>query len=253
LAQVTSDDIDAWLDAAHHDGLAPSTIHNILNGLHRFFAFLQEQGYLARSPINRRRHRVIMPHILPRPMAEDEVVRFFKVVDVLRDRLMFLLMLRCGLRVGEVSTLTWPAIDFHARSIRLDNSKGQVDRVVYYSPDVEHALCLWRRAQLSGAPYVFLSPLTAGTPLSIRTIQRLMARYLRHARIVKPYSPHALRHTFATSLLNAGAPLEVVKELMGHRSISMTLRYTLLYEATKRDQYYQAMARIEQHQTMLNG
>jgi integrase len=77
-------------------------------------------------------------------MAEDDVVRFFKVVDVLRDRLMFLLMLRCGLRVGEVSTLTWPAVNFHARSICIDNSKGQVDWVVYYSPDVEHALGFWR-------------------------------------------------------------------------------------------------------------
>jgi len=108
LTQATPEDIDAWLDAAHHDSLAPSTLNNILNGLHRFFAFLQEQGYLARSPINCRQHRVIMPHTLPSPMAEDDVVRFFKVVAVLRDRLMFLLMLRCGLRVGEVSTLTWP-------------------------------------------------------------------------------------------------------------------------------------------------
>jgi site-specific recombinase XerD len=84
----------------------------------------------------------------------------------------------------------------------------------------------------------------------VRTIQRIMARYLRQAGITKSYSPHALRHTFATQLLNAGAPLEVVKELMGHRSISMTLRYTQLYEATKRRQYEQAMERIETRQTV---
>jgi integrase len=58
---------------------------------------------------------------------------------------MFLLMLRCGLRVGEVSALTWSTIDGEVRSIRIDNGKGQVDRVVYYSPDVEHALRQWRR------------------------------------------------------------------------------------------------------------
>ena len=78
-----------------------------------------------------------------------------------------------------------------------------------------------------------------------------MARYLTAAGITPLYSPHSLRQTFATQLLNAGAPLEVVKELMGHRSISMTLRDTPLYETTTRQQYDQAMARIEQRQATL--
>ena len=75
-----------------------------------------------------------------------------------------------------------------------------------------------------------------------------MTRYLRLAGITKPYSPHALRHTFATQLLNAGASLEVVKELMGHRSLDVTLRYTRLYDRTKRAQYDHAMAQVEKHQ-----
>jgi site-specific recombinase XerD len=152
--------------------------------------------------------------------------------------------------VGEVSALTWPAIDCHARSIRIDNRQGQVDRVVYYAPDVEEVLRLWRRTQSSEATSVFLSPLKPGTPLSVRTIQRVMARYVRQAQITKPYSPHALRPTFATQLLKAGAPLEVVKELMGHRSIGMTLRYTQLYEPTTRAQDYQAMERIAPRQAL---
>ena len=77
-----------------------------------------------------------------------------------------------------------------------------------------------------------------------------MARYLRQAHITKRYSPHALRHTFAIQLLNAGSPLDVVNELMGHCSIGMTLRYTQLYETTKRAQYYQVMERIEPRQAI---
>ena len=77
-----------------------------------------------------------------------------------------------------------------------------------------------------------------------------MAHYLREAQIPTAYSPHSLRHTFATTLLNAGASLEVVKELMGHRSIAMTLRYTQLYEATKRHQYDQAMAHVTKRQAL---
>jgi integrase/recombinase XerD len=75
-----------------------------------------------------------------------------------------------------------------------------------------------------------------------------MTRYLRLAGITKPYSPHALRHTFATQMLNAGASLEVVKELMGHRSLDVTLRYTQLYDRTKRAQYDHAMSQIATRQ-----
>ena len=81
-------------------------------------------------------------------------------------------------------------------------------------------------------------------------MQRGMARYLRSAGITRRYSPHTLRHTFATQLLNAGASLEVVKELMGHRSITLTLRYAQVYETTKRTQYVQAMAQIEPQQAL---
>ena len=75
-----------------------------------------------------------------------------------------------------------------------------------------------------------------------------MDQYLGAASLTRHYSPHCLRHTFATQLLNAGVPLEVLKELMGHHSIQITLRYTKLYDATKRHQYEQAMTKIAQRQ-----
>jgi site-specific recombinase XerD len=77
-----------------------------------------------------------------------------------------------------------------------------------------------------------------------------MNDYLAAAAITTHYSPHALRHTFATQLLNAGVPLEVLKELMGHHSIHVTLRYTQLYDTTKRRQYDQAMTKIAQRQAL---
>jgi integrase/recombinase XerD len=219
--------------------------------VHRFFTFLQEQGTITQLPINWRRHQVLVPHTLPKPMAEEDLIQFFKVIEALRDRTIFQLILPCGLRVGEVSTLTWPAINVNAGSIRIDTSKRQVDRGVYYSLDVAKALRQGRHPQPLEATYVFPSPIEHGTPLSVRALQHRMAHYLKAAHITKPYSPHALRHTFATPSLNAGATLEVVKELMGHRSISMTLRYTQLYGATKRAQYYPAMERLEKRQVFL--
>jgi integrase len=99
-----------------------------------FFTFLRDQGALAQSPIQLPRHQILVPTRLPRPMAEAEVVAFFRVIDRLEDRTMFLLMLRCGLRVSEVSGLLWSAINLGQGTLRVDNSKGQVDRVVYLAP-----------------------------------------------------------------------------------------------------------------------
>ena len=122
--------------------------------------------------------------------------------------------------------------------------------MVYLSPDVAKALRQWQRLQTATALYVFPSRMThkGGLPLSARQIRNCMARYLQLAGIKKAYSPHSLRHTFATQLLNAGASLEVVKELMGHRALQMTLRYAQLYDRTKRAQYAHAMAQVEQQQ-----
>jgi site-specific recombinase XerD len=183
-------------------------------------------------------------------MPEADLLRFFTVIDAVRDRLIFLLMLRCGLRVSEVSHVTWADIDVHAKTIRINNSKGQVDRVVYLAPDVEQSLTRWR-SRGSAQRYVFPGREKGATPLSRKQIFWLMKKYLRWAELPRQYSPHWLRHTFATQLLNAGVSLEVLKELMGHRSIHITLRYTQLYDATKRHQYDQAMEKIEKRQAGL--
>jgi site-specific recombinase XerD len=250
LTQTTPTDIDAWIEASFRHQLAPGTIATRLRLVQGFFGFLRDQGYIPQSPIRHPRHHILVPQDLPRPMAEAEVVTFFRVIDGLRDRTMFLLMLRCGLRVSEVSHLSWSALDLAQGTVRVDHSKGHVDRVVYLASDVAKALRQWRRLQVAEARYVFPSRLTrkGGTPLSARQIRNRMTRYLKLAGITKAYSPHSLRHTFATQLLNAGASLEVVKELMGHRSLDVTLRYTQLYDRTKRAQYDQAMAQVETRQ-----
>ena len=113
LTQTTPSDIDAWIEASCRHQLAPGTVATRLRLMQGFFACLCDQGYVSQSPIRLPRHYILVPQDLPRPMAEEEVIAFFRVIDALRDRTMFLLMLRCGLRVSEVSPLpgppsTWP-------------------------------------------------------------------------------------------------------------------------------------------------
>lgn len=255
LTLTTADDIDTWMQVSYDQGLAPSTIRSALSSLRQFFTFLLDEGHLVRHPIRRHRHNVILPQSLPRPMAETDIVAFFRVIDTVRDRLMFLLMLRCGLRVAEVAHLPWSAVNLEAGSVRIDNGKDHVDRVVYFSSDVEQALGQWQGLQGRGKAYLFPRRFKRkqGQPISERLIQLLMKRYCQSAQIDTKYTPHNLRHSFATQLLNAGASLEVVQELMGHRHISMTLRYALLYDTNKRQQYDQAMAQVERRQRIARG
>ncbi len=231
-------------------GLAPSTINTKLGLLTAFFEHLHDEGQMTQQPV-RRRHRLLTPTVLPKPMPDADLAAFFQVIDAVRDRLIFLFMLRCGLRVSEVCALTWDAIDRAAGTVRINRGKGQVDRVVYLSPDVEQTLAVWRAHHTTGL-YLFPSPKRQRAHLFRSHINGLMNQYLAAAGLRRHYSPHCLRHTFATHLLNAGASLEVLKELMGHHSIQLTLRYTQLYDTTKKHQYEQAMAQITQRQA-LNG
>lgn len=251
LYQTNSTDVENFVSSASQRGLSPSTINNTLSLLAPLFDFFVDEELMANQPV-RRKHRVFAPHHLPKPMAEEDLKKFFHVIDKVSDRLMFLLMLRCGLRVSEVAHLQWTDLDSVSGTVRINNSKGQVDRILYLSSDVVQTLSLWHTAEReAGGGWLFPSDWLPNQPLTIKTISRRMMRYLEKAEVRHHYSPHNLRHTFATQLLNAGCQLEVLKELMGHKSLMMTLCYTELYDTTKRRQYDRAMERIQAKQADL--
>jgi integrase len=186
LTATRAADVETWLLAAHRQGLAPSTIHHLRSVMHRVLDFLHARGLVTPQPMHWRRHQVLVPQRLPNPRRDDDLVPLFRVSDRWRDRTMFVLMVRCGLRVGEVSARTWPRIHFTAGSIRLDNSTGQVDRVVSCSREADNALQQGRHTQPFEATDICPSPLQPGAPLSVRAIQPLMAKELHAAGITTP-------------------------------------------------------------------
>jgi site-specific recombinase XerD len=249
LTHTTPQDITTFLTVGRITGLAPSTLNTKVSILAQVFAYLCDEGVMLQQPVRRHQHRLLVPQGLPKALPDADLVAFFQVIDSLRDRLLFLLMLRCGLRVSEACALTWEAVDLHAGTVRINHGKGQVDRLVYVSADVAQAFQRWRRHHAPG-PYVFPSPQRRRAHLFRSMINRLMDQYLAAAGLTTHYSPHCLRHTFATHLLNAGVPLEILKELLGHHSLHQTLRYAQLYETTKRQQYDLAMATITQRHAL---
>jgi site-specific recombinase XerD len=156
ITQTTVQDISAFTTATQASGLMPATINTKLSILTSFFEYLREEGQMTQQPVLRRRHRLLTPTVLPKPMPDADLAAFFKVIDAIRDRLIFLCMLRCGLRVSEVCALSWDAIDLSAGTIRINRGKGQVDRIVYLSPDVEQAIQVWREHRTPGR-YLFPS------------------------------------------------------------------------------------------------
>ena len=179
-SHTTSVDIDCFIAAARSRGLVASTINGHLSMLTESFGFLREDGQMQTQPVIRRRHRLLVPTTLPKLLAEGDLIAFFKVIDSIRDRLLFLLMLRCGLRVSEACSLTWNDVDLEAASLRINNGKGQVDRVVYIAPDVEQALQLW---QARGTPSSYLFPSRRrSASLGRGDVYWQMKKYLRLAQ-----------------------------------------------------------------------
>jgi integrase len=186
ITRTTTQDITDFITGAQSAGLAPTTINTKLSILTSFFEHLREEGQMIHQPVLRRRHRLLTPTVLPKPMPDTDLIAFFQVIDSVRDRLIFLLMLRCGLRVSEVCTLAWDAIDRTTGTVRINRSKGQVDRIVYLSPDVEQTLHVWWDYH-TPSRYLCPSRTRKKDHLSRYQINGLMKQYLAVASVPRHY------------------------------------------------------------------
>jgi len=240
LSEVTRSEIGAYVDHLLRKRRTPKTITCHLQTLRLFFDYLvHEEGRSMANPIIRISLR--LPKPLPRHLQDGQVARLFAVVRDLRDRALFMVMLRCGLRVQEVAELTVDAIDFGRRQIFVSNGKGAKDRIVYVSEDARSALLAYLARRSSKAEGLFLvqkGPMK-GKPLSVRGIQKRIEYYARKSGL--EVSCHRLRHTMATQLLNADADLATIQDLLGHGQITTTQRYCRVANLKVQRDYYKAM------------
>ena len=162
-------------------------------------------------------HYVRQGRPLPKKLTTAEVKRLFAAITNEVDKMLFLLMLRCGLRVAEVAALRLSDIDWTERALIVRQGKGRKDRRVYLSNDIlsslEQLLNLRPRAVPEDA--LFWNQKRIYQSLSIKAIQKKMERYAKSAGI--KVSCHSLRHTFASNLLEEGAEVVYIKEFLGHR------------------------------------
>jgi site-specific recombinase XerD len=240
LPEVTRKEIGAYVDHLLRKRRTPKTITCHLQTIRLFFDYLMnEEGRSIINPVTRISLR--LPKPLPRHLKDDQVTEFFGVITDLRDRAMFMLMLRCGLRVQEVAELTVDAVEYGRRQIFVFHGKGAKDRVVYMSEDARLALLAYLAKRSSKARGLFLvqkGPMR-GKPLSVRGIQKRIEYYARESGL--NVSCHRLRHTMATQLLNADANLATIQDLLGHGQITTTQRYCRVSNLKVQRDYYKAM------------
>jgi site-specific recombinase XerD len=247
LEETTYRKITEYVDHLMGKRLKPKTINCYLNSVCQFYHYLsEEEGIPIANPV-RKPNIMKLPRGLPKHLNDERIELLFRNVKGPRDRAMFMLMLRCGLRVEEVAHLLLGNIDLKRRMLIIQDGKGAKDRVVYMSNDALRVLVEYLRVRpATRARRVFLvekGPLI-GQPISIRGIQKRMEYYAKEINV--KISCHHLRHTMATQMLNADADLSTIQDLLGHNSIRTTQRYCRISNLKVQRDYYKAMEVIMQ-------
>ena len=247
LELATPEKVDMYIDHLLRKRMNPASINLYLAIIRVFYDYLKyEENVDLINPVNRNR-RLRVPRPLPRSLRDQEVEKLFDAIKNKRDIAMFKLMLRCGLRVEEVSNLTLGAIDFKRRKLIVQQGKGGKDRVVYISDDAHDALTAYLKLRSSNrARKVFLveKGTYTGQAISVRGIQKRIEYYAKKTLI--NVSCHRLRHTMATQLLNAGAEVEIIQDLLGHNWITTTQRYCKVSNLKVQRDYFKAMRNVIQ-------
>jgi len=244
VRKVTWRHVNRFVAHQHQQGLAATTVNRRLNALKHFFDFLAVES--ASAPVNpvKPSHHVRTGRPLPKQLTRAQVRQLFASISNEMDRALFLLMLRCGLRVSEVARLTITDVDWEQGALIVRQGKGRKDRRVYLSSDAATGLkeCLEGRPVKVPHNHLFWNQKRAGQPLSVKAMQKKMERYAKESEVKA--SCHSLRHTFASNLLEEGAEIVSIKEFLGHTSVASSERYARLSNQKVKQTYLQTMRKV---------
>jgi integrase/recombinase XerC len=250
-AQLTTRLLRAHLAWLHEQGYAKATVARRLAAVRSWCRFLCRQGLLSANPasgLRGPRQDKKLPHFIRR----EDMGRLLAAPPAdtplgLRDRAILETLYSAGLRVSELTGLNLADLDLDG-GLATVRGKGKRERLALLGPQAVDAVRAWQpaRSALAGPraetlPALFLNK--NGTRLSSRSVGRLLEKYLAQTGLDPRTSPHTLRHSFATHLLDAGADIRGVQELLGHRSLGTTQIYTHLTTQRLRDHYHKAHPR----------
>jgi site-specific recombinase XerD len=226
------------------NGAAPSTVARKLASIRAFFRTMVEHGELGANPADLLAAPK-QPQRLPRTLKAHEVSRLLDLIPAttpleLRDRALFELAYGCGLRAEELVNLDLRSIEFDGEQVRVEGKGAKTRFVPAGEPALRAVTRYLERGRPTlmrdeGEPALLLSK--SGRRLSTSDVRRRLRVWARHAAAQGAVHPHALRHSFATHLLEGGADLRAIQELLGHSSISTTQAYTRVESARLKAAY----------------
>jgi integrase/recombinase XerC len=249
--QVGTVELRGYVAALHEAGYAKTTIARRLASLRSFFRFGQREGWMKSNPAkplrNPRKSRAL-PHFL----SSEDIERLLFAPSTteplgLRDRAILEVLYSAGLRVGELAGLNTSDLDFAGATVRV-RGKGRRERIAPIGSFAIRALNQWlavrqlsRREKSGGEAPVFVNKF--GRRLTTRSVGRMLEKHLQATGLDGRTTPHTLRHSFATHLLDRGADIRSVQELLGHKSLVTTQIYTHVSTAGLRAIYERAHPR----------
>ncbi|MDI9370238.1 MAG: tyrosine-type recombinase/integrase [Synergistota bacterium] len=245
LADVDSRAIRSFVREMMGFGYSNTTVARKLSAVRSWSAFLKERGLIETDAARGiKGPRTLEP--LPRALSREDVARMIEQGPegrtFARDRTILELLYGCGLRVAELVSLKWEDMEpVEDRMLRV-LGKGEKERIVPYGRFALEALLEWRDLLPEGAALVF--PGTKGRPITVRTVHRVVVKAAARAGL-NEVTPHTLRHSFATHLLEGGASLAAVKGLLGHESMLTTQRYVAVSAEHLRESYRLAHPRAK--------
>ncbi len=261
LSAIRTEDLRGWLTYCHQQGITSRSNARRVSTLRGFFKFLVGEGLLTTNPTD----NIDLPkpgRPLPKVLSEPEVALLLTTPAgsdplALRNHAMLHLLYASGLRVSELVNLPLASVNLTGGHLRIFG-KGSKERLVPFGATAKQALGVWLKDRATiramarpripdpRSPIpdpVFLN--SRGTRLTGRSVQRLVARYVASCSTRFGISPHALRHSFATHLLERGADLRAIQELLGHAQLSTTQRYTHVNAAQLLEVYRKAHPRAK--------
>jgi integrase/recombinase XerC len=227
LAQLKSLHIRSWMADLMSNDIKARSINRKLSSLRAYFKYLRERSYLDQNPMA----KVVAPK-MPKHLVKDIPARdlhdlferfpWGEVEHGERDRLLLLLLYTTGMRLSELIGLKWTDVDFARNSLRVLGKRNKV-RILPLHPELSDLLKMYHSR--SGGRYSVFER-ESGEPFYPVLVYRLVNHYLRLFSHASKTSPHVLRHSFATHMLNNGANLMAIKDLLGHANLAATQVYT---------------------------